>query len=523
VDLDQDQQLVSMIFGATLTLVDSQGHIAFEGSLEPAPFTDMWRRSETGPGDEAASVAYQSVISVRSWGDLSASAFLQQLRDVAGEDLLSIKFNLDGYRMRRNPPERFARGRVVGTVGAAAPHEPRHFVAGRHFGTEVGPLGNAGTDFRPDSGINYFAGVFDAERGKVRLDLGNAVPVAPPGGPAQDVGDLRLGWHQDDGTIQEIGEIDYRSDGWYEQGAGIVDLPDDRVLSTSERELIQRSALCLVADRQGRRVSVSEEVDAHVRADLFVARLNPGDRFTVRFWALRRGRPAARARIELFRLPVDDKEAERNFPVDGLSFPRSVACDEDGIAEATMVAGDPGDPRFFYSDPPTRRVHIDGQVYRVGYRLDGHTHTNPWDFLSVLVWNNFVADEPPTWHGSMRKVFVQYGNLYPAMARLVCLDLADYEQVAAKREAIAAAIDLDSSHPSYMPVTRDLSRSRHDAMLRWLRNPGPDGKPLLGVPLAPGAIPEPALVEAEPIEDPAVELEVGSKTVAGRRTRIGPL
>jgi hypothetical protein len=530
VDLDQDQQFVSMIFGVNLVLVDDADRRAFEGSLEAVPFTDMWKRVAGPASDRAAGVVYQSIIKVRHWADdLSGSDVLQQLREAAGDDILSIKLNLDGYSLQSK------QGRLVGTVGPAALDAPKHFVAGRHFGNEVFELGTQGTDFRPSKGINYFVGVVDVERGKVRLDLGNALSVKPAGGPPEDVGDLVLICRGDDGSKTEIADIDYTTPtDWYEKTAGIVELPPDRALSATERELIETSALCLATRRGDQLPIVSQEADGHVRADLFVARLNPGDTFTVRFWASRRGRPAARALIDLFLLKPLKLEAQQNFPVHGLTvhdrpFPTSVECDEYGIAEVAMKASDPGDRRYFYGPPPARRVHVDGQVYRVGYRLAGHPPTNPWNLLSVLVWNNFVPDEPPTWHGStpqrsMRKIFVQYGNLYPWMTKAEDgprLDLADYEQVARQRELIIDAITRPVSSAGYMPVTRDLSRSRKEAMLRWLTEVDDDGKPRLGVP-TPEAVPEPLPAE-EPVEDVRLELELGSKTVAGRRIRIAPM
>jgi hypothetical protein len=521
VDLDPDQQLVSTIFGVVLELVGGDG-VALQGAVDPVPFTDIWRRGESGSGDQAASVAYQSVLAVSVWGELPASEFLQQLRQAAGEDLLSIKFNLDGYSMDSGDVAGFAKGRVVGTVGPAASHEPRHFVAGRHFGNEVHPLGTASPRFRPVGGVNYFPGLVDAERGRLRLDLGNALPVEPAGGPVHDIGRLQLGRRNDDGTVSEIAEIPYGGPDWYEQTAGIVEVPDDRALTGPELEVIERSALCVIARREGQRRVVSDEARTHVRADLFVDRLNPGETFTVRFWASRRGQPLANARVNIFLLLPQGPEAQRNFPVGGLTFPPSIECDEHGIATATLVASDPGEPRFFYRSDPAARVHVDGQVYRIGYEVDGHTQPNPSNILSVLVWNTFVADEPPTWHGSMRAVFTQFGNLYPSMTSAAGLDLAEYEQVAARREAIIRTIQREESAARYMPVTRDLSDSRKDAMIRWLENLGPDGKPLLGVAPAPAAVPEavPAEIGAEGVQDTGAEVELGSKTIAGLRTEV---
>jgi hypothetical protein len=519
VDLDPDQQMVSMIFGLNLALVGPQGQILLDTLFEPVPFTDIWNRDLRGGGDEAASVAYQSVLAVRSWGDLTGSAFLQALRQAAGDGPLSIKFNLDGYSMNPNNP-RFATGRVVGTVAVARPDEPKHFVAGHHLGKEVHDLGLAFPSFRTDSGVNYCCGVFDGDRGKVRLDLGNALPVAPAGGPPRDIGPLFFACRKSDGSLSEIGEIAYRDAKWYEKTAGIAEIPSDRTVTAQERQLIENAGWCLVAHRQGQSVVVSEEPDAHIRADKFVARLDPGDRFTARFHVSRLGKPAANAKINLFFTFPGAPGVEGQFPFGGLTFPPTVTCDGEGNAEVEFVANDPGDPRFFHFADVTLRVDVDGQVYRIGYEVDGHEQPNPSNLLSILVWSKFVPDEPPTWHGSMRKVFVQYGNLYPYMTKFgPRLDLAAYDQIASDRNDIIAVVSSSNLDPSYMPVTRDLSRARRDAMLRWLREVGPDGKPLLGV--APAPAPE-MVVAAKELEatEAVAEPELGSKTYAGLRISL---
>jgi hypothetical protein len=190
------------------------------------------------------------------------------------------------------------------------------------------------------------------------------------------------------------------------------------------------------------------------------------------------------------------------------------------MAKATLVAADPGDLRFFYSGG--RREHVDGQVYLIGYQVDGIDQPNPSNLLSVLVWGTFVPDDPPTWHGSMRKVLTQYGNLYPWMTKFgPRLDLAVYEQVTAQREEIIAVLDRPVTDSRYMPVSRDMSGSRRKAILTWLANPGPDGKPLLGEEPAPREVAEAAPPPAA-ARRAGADAELGGKTAAGQRLSIAP-
>jgi hypothetical protein len=216
-----------------------------------------------------------------------------------------------------------------------------------------------------------------------------------------------------------------------------------------------------------------------------------------------------------------------------LTFPAEVTLDAAGTASVTLRAADPGAKRFFFADDDEDgkadpRVHVDGQVYRVMYSIGDQPSGNPSNFLSVLVWNVFVPDEPPTWHGSLRVVFEQYGNLYPYMTTrgqgpnaTPWLDLADYEQVVddQNRQNIIEVLQLAQTESHYMPVTRDLSRSKQEAMLRWLQNLGPDNKPLLGTP--------PAVAHVAAQLSPVASLTMtqgDSKALAGERlAKLGRL
>ena len=50
------------------------------------------------------------------------------------------------------------------------------------------------------------------------------------------------------------------------------------------------------------------------------------------------------------------------------------------------------------------------------------------------------------------------------------LDLGNYYDVVDKRRIIKMTMELPVSHPNYMPVTRDLSKSKREVILKWLSN-----------------------------------------------------
>jgi hypothetical protein len=376
---------------------------------------------------------------------------------------LSIRFAVDGFVPDAADPS-FTTGRVVGTIGVAHAVEPRHLVRGRQ-------LAGCG----PSQGLallNFSTSVVDPDRGKVLCDLGNALPTQGPAGELLDQGPLVLAYG--DGS-QPIGEIvDYGGHGWYERTAGIVELPADRVLSAAELDAIARSPLMLtVKDTSGGNVGAEAPDGRHVRADQFVFRLDPGATADVAIYVTEYGAPLPGVTVNLALDPNALDPQLNNHPADGLSFPATVQTDEDGVAHVTLTAADPKSPRG----------PIDGQVYSVRPALEAATGPqpfDPWDFVSVLVWDAFVAGDPPTWHGDIAPILTQYAFLYPVMGRF--LDLGDYADVCAHREMLALAFGLPAQDPNSMPVVRDLSAAKRAAIVRWLSEVGEDGKPLEGEP-----------------------------------------
>jgi hypothetical protein len=67
------------------------------------------------------------------------------------------------------------------------------------------------------------------------------------------------------------------------------------------------------------------------------------------------------------------------------------------------------------------------------------------------------------------------------------VDLKSYVSVCANVHILKLAFGLPVEDPNSMPVTRDLSDAKRKAILRWLSEPGADGKPLEGTPRGPVA------------------------------------
>lgn len=494
VDLDPEQQLVSTIFGLDVRICDTQGANLVRGSFEPIGFMDIWTRAVGGGGDDInACSMYQSVITGLEWAeDLSSSPFLQALQKASGDGLLSIKFMVDGYNMSFGHPD-FTLGRIVGTIGPASADEPRHMVRGRQFMAQSSP----GGFFTPAGGINFCQAVVDETAGSVLLDLGNALHTVGTGGavlPTAQFGTLQLAQLGDaPAIVADVG--DYGGDGWYERTAGIVALP----VTPEQIAAIKETPLALVRTAPGQpnaAIAIQEAPSGlYARADQFVFRLDPGAAAEVTLYATRFGEPYGNAKLNAVldpgglqmqsnpsggdppvATPVPPPPAQPEHAA-AIDFPATATTDATtGAVTVTVPSRDPQNPRKY----------IDGQLYGVRVDLDdapANEVQNPWAFISFLVFDDFKpADDPPTWHGTFQPIFEQYANLYPVMYTI--LDLGSYEDVCGMRDMLLLAFGLDVADPNSMPVTRDLSSAKREAILAWLRDVGPDGNPLKGEPPA---------------------------------------
>lgn len=524
VDLDSEQQLVSQIWGLEVRITSAAGDTLMRGRYQVAPFIDLWMRWQDPPPEySTAGAMYQSVLTDLEWGDVDKLPVLSDLRAAAGSGLLSIKFNVDKYNKYPFSPT-FTQGRIAGTIGPALADEPCHLVLGRQFM----PFAKTPSPVLvPRGGINSCVAVVDEGRGKILLDLGNALPLAADGGFA-DLGALTLacqvagGQGEPEGLLP-LAQVDYRQKGWYEACAGVVELPADRVLTAEELAAVAENPLALVLPGPAGlpEVAVSEPPSGlFVRADQFVFRLDSGENAVVRVYATRFGKPLADAAVQAaFDISgLQGGDPPVGVPPEALSFPVEVTTDARGVAELSLRAGNPGNPRGY----------IDGQVYGVrplpqAVEGDAAYPVTPSHFISVLVWDPFDAGDPPTWHGGLQPVFQQFANLYPVMARF--LDLGDYASVCANRDLLLLAFGHDPQDPNYMPVTRELSMAKRAVILRWLREVGPDGNPLLGTP-RPGTLRSAAPPASEGIpassalaggENIPAEAFVDGKTAAAAR------
>lgn len=541
VDLDPEQQLVSEIWGLQVRIADANGNTLLRGDYDPAAFIDIWDRATVSAGGDAdAGAMYQSILTNLQWGDVSASPFLRALQAAAADGVLSIKFNVDAFNLDYTSPQ-FMTGRIAGTIGPAAATDPKHMMFGRYF--MAGPS-TGGNFYMPPGQLNFCVATIDATGGHLYLDLGNALPTGA-GGAMVDLGDLAVSVYDPlatpgnpagttvaIGTVPAGGSGGYASDpDWYARTAGVVVLPIPPTLLP----MVRTSAL-VIAGNSG--VSISEwSSGAYVRADTFVYRMSPGQPpEDIAIYAMQFGVPVpAGTQIGVV---ADASQLQTQvgsgFPFvttsppvatpDGvLGYAGSVPTDANGCAVLSLTAGDPKTPRNFNIGPtnPAGDYGIDGQVYglRPGFvdtQTYGDAPINQWDFISVLVFSGFAPKTPgqPTWYDDLQPIFQQYANLYPVMNRF--LDLSNYDSVATHSRLLTLAFGLDPSNPNSMPVTRDLSPAKRQAILQWLQNGMPLGTPPTKAAIARAPAPSP-MPPATAVPMPA---QRGGKAMAAARRQI---
>lgn len=496
VDLDPAQQGVSEIWGMRIRIADASGKTILRANFETAGFMDIFLRWPAGSGDGSACAMYQSVLTSVEWAPTIESPFLQALQAACADNLLSIKFNVDAFDANFKSPT-FTLGRVAGTIGPAPAGEPHHFVIGRHFLTTALP---APGFFQPAGKVNFCEAVVDEKAGKIYLDLGNSLATTTFGGAFTDIGTLSLACSTVDANGQPesllLGNVDYQDPNWYRATAGVAVLPPDRTLTAQELSTIASNPLVVMLTdaNSDATPAISESPGGlYVRPDQFVYRLNPGEDAEIHLYGSEFGKPLAHARVINF---LDPSQIGGGPPVgvpeDVLQFPRSVTLNAFGQAKVQVSAGNPGNPRGY----------IDGQVYGIRCALEDTLPPplaypfDPSEVVSILVWDEFHAD-PPVWYGCLQPVFQQYANLYPIMSRF--LDLASYDSICQNLIPLSITFGLNAEDPNTMPVTRDLSGGKRAAILRWLTDVGPDGKPLLGpTPPPAAAAAEVAEVQAAP-------------------------
>jgi hypothetical protein len=87
--------------------------------------------------------------------------------------------------------------------------------------------------------------------------------------------------------------------------------------------------------------------------------------------------------------------------------------------------------------------------------------------IVLHVRDAYDAPATPVWKTDLAPFMKQYGNLYPVMSKGL-FSLADPSVAKQHATLLAFAFERGIDDPNHMPVTRDLSSGKRQAVLRWL-------------------------------------------------------
>lgn len=492
VDLDTQQQMVSEIWGLLVRLVDKNGIALFSGDYKVAPFTNIWfNRSVDKSADSAAGATYTSVIQNINFdmaGYVESSRFIKELIDEmhkVGSSELSCQFNVDRYNGDNTTPD-FTLGRMVGAIGIAYPEDPKHFVRGRQL--------------CPSSSCNFGVAVYDSNSSMLMIDMGNALQFQT-GGVVLPCGQLEVRiqtstGNETLGTIdyETLGTIDYESDGWYLKRAGICALP----VSSEQLTKLQSNPLIIAVKVESQINAFDASVEPnygifmseqqqYVCADKFVFRLNPNEECTIDFYATNLGEPLSGANIQLKEMTQAYLAGQSAGPFANGAAPPIGTPKLPDFEKATgnIITLSPSDSngkstfQFTAIDPGNARGYIDGQIYGLGYQIEGtpfiipnqsippQPNGNQSNFVSLMLFSGGPTPELPVQWSTIQPIMQQYANLYPIMSKGI-FDLSSQQDVDNNAQILKLVFSKDPHDPNYMPATRDLSAYKKGLILQYL-------------------------------------------------------
>lgn len=439
------------------------------------------------------------------WGRVTSKGLgqLKEMYDIT--NFLSVSVSLFNYS-RIKSEDRFIHGNVVGTIGVGMANESLNFVSERVMNFVKDPPTSEGTlkDSNCDEAENWMhTAYFNInpmyyQRFTVTVDFGNAIKLDPYG-IVCDFGPLYLGLIVQTMTqnkmFEVIGEIPYRDPQWYSKTSGVNDFP----LTPTQHRMSENSPFAVVkingevegkyplCAKNGKTCTCAHVIlkESPLQArpvDHHVMRLEAEESIQLKMLVREFGKPMANKQVMLLDRSPNASPRIRG----GLEFDNPIETDEYGIATFSFTAKEIGRPRG----------SLDGQVYVFAYcvgpkskcvvcKMDCQeckdecqsnlecgcedTYTNQ---ISFLVWGKTTYTEPVFWDDHIKPIFQQYERLYPTMKNI--LRLGEYDDIVKPYNVLLLkkAMSLDFNHPSYMPVSRDLSPSRIKMILKWLNSDG---------------------------------------------------
>jgi len=531
VDLDPEQQMCSELWGVQLRILTKDNKLLLRGTIEPVAFRKLQMRQTKGfkVNGQPIGATWTSVLKDIYWEDkhIGSSRFFKELKTTTQGNKLSLNLNVFGYFNNKYTNKdhkiihpRFTLGRVLGAIGPWFQGEPQLFVPGRKM---------YGVYELPQLGI-FFANtnfVFDKQNKRLTIDFGASFPIADAYGTISRTDNLVLGVSHEsltnapsrkkvyikDSDFTPISKVNYeQGNTWLLKTGGIIDIQitsDDLCEKLSNHQLI-----LLSQSEDGFQLVARESIDGYLlRADNFVQRLDCGETHEVKFYAYQWGESLKQgsvqtAYVDMSQLSPNSQAATHsgdyrdvywyildNKPNNGITFDSEISI-HDGLASMKLTGNPIGYPRkanqVKYISRDRKNIELgekvnfdflEGQLYFIGYNIKGSIEdpaenaTMPENMISTHLRSEFKIPDTPVWRDNddnepdnIKAIMSRYGNLYPIMSKYL-IDLNDPEALIKKTEILLFSFTRTIEDPLYMPVTRDLSESKRQTIIKWLKNP----------------------------------------------------
>jgi hypothetical protein len=523
-DLDPNMQLRSELFGLVV-VVNIPGGGSFSGRLTTPPQLrdPFFGRGDAGiAGLQVAVGTWHQRLTDVVWSDPPRPSPVYRALKGGGVTELDLKLVADMYQTDRSQHSsagnRFAHGRLLGSIGPALASEPRQLVPGRSlYGVQTpGLAGRAPSARRSSSGADYslrageeaaardpaqgtFWGRTDCRvqdlpdgRAILLVDLSGAMPLAKGHkGQFEPGGALGVGFYAGEVfTPLSAGSINL---GYAPLGPAQLELKDcvwpsnsaivQIELTADERQRVARTPLAI---RSGQQVMLAENQNGlYLDVDAVTTRLPAHTMQVFDLWVYAFGAPQTSLPTGLDLAPrrmVDqlDPGDNRLEPTD--LFSAEVASE--GTLSGKFALTLRTNAAVEASEMPPLRRNMDsllcllqatGQGFAVGeanYQPAGYPPELP--LLALLFWQDSWVVARPTWEANIRPILGRYALLYPGMKGR--LDIGDLATVSAYRQLLLARLAAPRTEPEFMPVSRDMSPATVSMMLAFLetlRSSGP--------------------------------------------------
>ena len=450
-----------------------------------------------------------------SWNDdnVKNSELLLQLKRASIQiGYLTVSVSL--YAFSRNPlKENSSYGYIVGTIGVAKTEDATFFEGERLMSFEFVEQPKLKWQENHSCTLYDKATIWWMYRAPFKVhpriqtmsvDFSSAIAIdVHSTSELLDIGRLYVGILYGEhfgGCVDIIGPVNYLERRWRERTGGVVDYPlsavqlqgllNNPLVVVRLRESVLRTKgtypMCATRAFHSLKNShdvivMMKELPYYVRPFRNYAnfRLEAGEYASVSLHATRFGKPATGEMVEIF--PADPWAS----PTNEVQYTPEAIVDTNGIATFNFRAARIGTPR---SD-----MGIDGQVYMYLYHIKGDRQLEfcPMsltyapgleehfiactciDEIAIKVHSSplFEIERPYTWVDHVQPIFNIYERLYPVMQAIV--NMSSYEDVTKPQNLnlLKFSMQLDMSHPNYMPVSRDLSRAKRSLVLEWLKKP----------------------------------------------------